>query len=51
MTWSIGWCPWNDPVSRAQEQTEEGLRWDDKWLCDERIAPEPEKEETDDGHK
>ena len=48
MTWRLGWYPWNDPVSRAQERTEEMLAREDRWLCEERVAPEPEKEEADD---
>ena len=30
MTWHLGWCPWNDPVSDAQERTEAMLRREDE---------------------
>ena len=49
MTWRLGWYPWNDPGSAAQEQTEEMLAREDRWLFEERVAPEFEQEETDDG--
>ena len=29
MTWRLGWYPLNDPVSRAQERTEEMLERED----------------------
>jgi hypothetical protein len=35
MSWHLGWCPWNDPVSAAQETTErmlarEEMEWNTK---------------------
>jgi hypothetical protein len=37
--WSLGWYPYNDPVSRAQERTERMYEREDEALR-ERIAAE-----------
>ena len=39
MTWHLGWYPYNDPVSRAQERTERMYEMEDAELK-ERIAAE-----------
>ena len=50
MSWNIGWCPWGDPVSRAQERTEEMYRREYPELF--RVTQqEPKDEETDDSER
>ena len=48
MTWHQGFCPWNDPVSEAQERTEAMLRREYTLLAMERLT-EHQQGATDDG--